>query len=58
VAHVYDTNYWEAEIKRIAGQGQSRQIFCKTLISKITSAKWIRDVAQVIEHLPSPEFKP
>jgi hypothetical protein len=33
-------------------QGQSRQIVGVTPISKITRAKWIRGVAQVVEHLP------
>jgi hypothetical protein len=38
---------WEAEIRRIAVQGQSEQIVCETLPhSKITRANWIRGVAQ------------
>jgi hypothetical protein len=31
---------WESEIRRIKFQGQPGQIVCKTLISKITRAKW------------------
>jgi hypothetical protein len=37
---------WEAEIGRIAIQGQSGQIFHKTSISKITSTKWARGVVE------------
>jgi hypothetical protein len=42
---------WEAEIRRITVQGQSRQIVCKTPISKITRAKWTGGVAQMVERL-------
>jgi hypothetical protein len=52
---------WEAEIGRIAVQGQPKQIVRKTPISKITTAKWTGSVIQAVEHLlckaRSPEFK-
>jgi hypothetical protein len=31
---------WKSEIRRISVLGQSRQIVCKTPISKISRAKW------------------
>jgi hypothetical protein len=46
---------WEAEVRRIKVQGQSRQMIHETCplppISKITRAKWTGGVAQVVEHL-------
>jgi hypothetical protein len=36
---------WEAEVGRIADQGQSSQIALETPISKITRAKWTGGVA-------------
>jgi hypothetical protein len=47
----------EAEIRRIMGQSQSKQIVHETPISKITKAKWTGGVAQAVESL-LPEFKP
>jgi hypothetical protein len=41
---------WEAEIGRIAVQGQPEQIVHETLF-KITRAKWTAGVARAVEHL-------
>jgi hypothetical protein len=41
---------WEAEIKRIAVQGQLRQTVRETPISKITRAKLTGGVAQAVQH--------
>jgi hypothetical protein len=41
---------WEDEIRRIAVEGQLRQI-ARAPISKITRAKWTGGVAQAKEHL-------
>jgi hypothetical protein len=50
VAHSYDPKLLgEAEIKRIAVQGQSRQYFKISPISKITREKWTGDVGQAVE---------
>jgi hypothetical protein len=40
VAHDFNSNTQEAEIRRIMVQGQSRQRVCKTPISKIIREKW------------------
>jgi hypothetical protein len=42
---------WEAEIERIAVQGQPGQIVCISKKKKVTRAKWTRGVAQAVEHL-------
>jgi hypothetical protein len=42
---------WEAMFRRIAVQGQPRQIVHETPISKITRAKWAGDVTQATESL-------
>jgi hypothetical protein len=42
---------WEAEIRRITIEGQTKQIAHENHISKITKAKWTGSVAQVVEHL-------
>jgi hypothetical protein len=42
---------WESEIRKIAVQGQPRQIVLETPISKITRAKWTVGVVQVVECL-------
>jgi hypothetical protein len=42
---------WAAEIRRITVQGQSGQTVFKTPISKITTAKWMGDLAQAVEFL-------
>jgi hypothetical protein len=42
---------WETEIGRIVVWGQPWQIVWEIPISKITRAKWIGGVAQVVEHL-------
>jgi hypothetical protein len=41
----------EAEIRRIAVQGQLRQIVCETPISKITKANWTGNVVHAVEPL-------
>jgi hypothetical protein len=41
---------WEAEIKRIAIQGQPRKTVLENLICKITRAKWTGDMAQEVDH--------
>jgi hypothetical protein len=51
VAHTYNLATWEAEIRRITVQGQSRQIVQETPISKTTRAKWTGGMAQAVEHL-------
>jgi hypothetical protein len=42
---------WKAEIVRIKVEGQPRQTVHKTPISKITTAKWTGDMAQMLECL-------
>jgi hypothetical protein len=42
---------WEAEIRRMVVRSQPEQIVHETPISKITTAKWIAGVSQVVEHL-------
>jgi hypothetical protein len=42
---------WEAEIRRMVVRSQPEQIVRETPISKITTAKWIAGVSQVVEHL-------
>jgi hypothetical protein len=41
----------QAEIRRIKVQSQPRLLVCKSTCLKITKAKWIRGVAQVVECL-------
>jgi hypothetical protein len=42
---------WEAEIRRMAVQGQPVPIVCDTPISKIVRENWTGSVVQVVEHL-------
>jgi hypothetical protein len=49
VVHYVTLTTWKAENGRTEVQGQPRQVFLKTPISTIITAKWTGGVAQVVE---------